>query len=50
MDCLVVLETNCRVDSEFRHHPGAIEAITQNPADADQVITCFFPLISELAL
>jgi len=46
MDCLVVLETNCRVDSEFHHHPGAIEAITQNPADADQVITCFFPLMA----
>jgi len=28
------------VDSEFRHHPGAIEAIAQHPADADQVNSC----------
>jgi len=27
-----------RVDSEFRHNPGAIEAIEQHPTDDNQVI------------
>jgi len=40
--CLFVCVSNgklSRVDSAFHHHPGALEAIAQNPADADQVIT-----------
>lgn len=38
------MTTNCRVDSEFRHHPGAIEALAQHPAEADQVSRCVVKL------
>jgi len=40
----------CSVDSEFHHHPGAIEAIAQNPADADQVTPSFCVFFLKLAI
>lgn len=42
IDSLFAVETKRRVDSEFRHHPGAIESIVQHPADADQVLSSFY--------